>query len=136
MGKHVLHTVEIQRGHDVIVTHVPEHEIDVLRHVHGAVNVRVGDETDEHIELNDHAENELLRLQGKYRRLNSADPVTRAHPNGAKSLESFGFKRGNASAENAPQSGNRNHAKVHQANGAKKRASSTNASSDSVDNEK
>jgi hypothetical protein len=111
MGKHVLHTVEIQRGHDVIVTHVPEHEIDVLRHVHGAVNVRVGDETDEHIELNDHAENELLRLQGKYRRLNSADPVMRAHPTGAKGLEAFGFARGNASAEGAPQSGNRKHGK-------------------------
>lgn len=110
MGKHALINVEIQRGHDVIVTEVPAHEIDILRAVHGVNNVREGEPTGEHVLLPDSADSEFLRLQGKYRRINAQDPVGIAHRMGARSLEAFGFALGRGDRQTAPQSGFRKHA--------------------------
>lgn len=102
--------VSIERGRDTITTKVPKHEIDVLRAVHGPSNVVEGDVTDETLELSDSADAEYQRLQGKYRRINGADPVRIAYPIGPKSLEEFGFHLGRGTRDEAPQSGARKHA--------------------------
>jgi len=121
MGKHALIHVEIQRGHDVIVTEVPAHEVDILRAVHGVNNVREGDATGEHVLLADSADAEYLRLQGKYRRINAADPVGIAHRLGARSLEAFGFALGRGERQAAPQSGFRKHAPAPEADAEPRR---------------
>jgi hypothetical protein len=102
--------VSIERGRDTIVTDVPEHEIAILKIVHGEHNVQVNEDADEdEAEFTKDADTEFQRLQAKYRRVNAADPVTIAYPLGAKSLDGFTLGRGRHQA--APQSSAVNHAK-------------------------
>ncbi len=88
--------VEIERANgEVITTKVPEHELPVLKAVHGEGSVRVSDEgTDEEIELDAGADSEFRRLQRKYRRINTPDLVVRAYPMGPGQLKDAGFKSG------------------------------------------
>lgn len=94
--------VEVERGRDVIVTQVPEHEVEVLRTVHGPENVRVIDEHADDMDLDGSAEQEIMRLQNVYKRVNAPDPVRFAFPNGPRDLVEHGFGRGSAKA--APMS--------------------------------
>lgn len=104
--------VHIERGRDVLTTHVPQHEIDVLRAVHGPMNVREGDETDEEITLPSSADAEFQRLQNKYKRVNAPDPVSIAHRTGPASLKDHGFTMERGQREAAPQAGIRRHGKA------------------------
>lgn len=107
-----LHNVSIHsaRGKDVITVQVPEHEIDVLRVIHGDVNVQVEGAADDEIELPASAQAEYLRLSNKYRQPGTADPVRYAFPQGARDIAALGFDAKGAH-EAAPQSGVRKHPK-------------------------
>lgn len=108
-------TALVTRGNEEVPVDVPAHEVEVLKIVHGSANVRVvPNEFDETIEIHDDAERELLRLQGKYKRVNAPDAVMVAFPAGARDLErEAGIARvryeGNAPA--APQASIRRHKK-------------------------
>jgi hypothetical protein len=106
-----LHNVSIDHGADVLSVKVPKHEIDVLRAVHGPVQVRDNGESDEEIELSANADDEWARLTRKYHRLNSPDPAGIAYRAGPRALEEFGFSLGRGATAEAPQSALRNHAK-------------------------
>lgn len=88
--------VEIERANgEIITTEAPEHELDVLKVVHGESSVRVVDkDTGEEIELDAGADSEFRRLQRKYRRINAPDLVARAFPMGPGQLKDAGFKSG------------------------------------------
>jgi hypothetical protein len=103
--------VHIDRGRDVLTTQVPKHEVDVLRAVHGPMNVREGDVTDEELTLPASADAEFARLQGKYRRVNAPDPVVMAHRTGPAALKEYGFSLDRGPREAAPQAGIRKHPK-------------------------
>lgn len=96
--------VSIDRGSEVIPTKVTEHEIPILKVVHGADSISVTEEdTGETIDLDENVDSEWRRLQRKYRRINAPDLVARAFPIGPDALKPAGFKsvRGGASAEPA-----------------------------------
>lgn len=103
----------IERGHDKIVVHVPAHEIDVLKAVHGPANVIAGKEVDDEIELSGSADDEYQRMQRKYKRINAPDPVhvALAHRGGQSALREYGFELNRGAREPAPQAGVRNHKK-------------------------
>jgi hypothetical protein len=95
--------LDIDRGRDVLTVAVPEHEIRVLRAVHGDDKVRrsaeqEGDEED----FDASADAEYDRLTRKYHRVNSADLVRIAYPNGAMQLQDFGFSMGREGASKPP----------------------------------
>lgn len=91
--------VTIDRGEEVITTKVPEHEIPILKVVHGDDAISVEDEeTPEEIELDENADTEFKRLQRKYRRINAPDLVVRAFPTGSGELKHAGFKIGGRSS--------------------------------------
>ncbi|MEN5115849.1 hypothetical protein ABE488_00730 [Luteimonas sp. TWI662] len=91
--------VTIDRGEEVITTKVPEHEIPILKVVHGDDAISVEDEeTPEEIELDENADTEFKRLQRKYRRINAPDLVVRAFPTGPGELKHAGFKSGGRSS--------------------------------------
>lgn len=101
----------IERGHDKIGVQVPEHEIDVLKAVHGPTNVIEGDPADDEIELSTSADDEYQRLQRKYKRINGPDPVGIAYKTGPAGLKEHGFDLSRGTREAAPQAGVRNHKK-------------------------
>jgi hypothetical protein len=107
----ILVEVYIDRGRDVLTTLVPKHEVDVLRAVHGPMNVREGEASDEELTLPVSADAEFGRLQGKYRRVNAPDPVGMAYRTGPAGLKEFGFELGRGSREAAPQAGIRTRGK-------------------------
>ena len=95
--------LDIDRGRDVLTVAVPEHEMRVLRVVHGDDKVRrsavqEGDEQD----FDASADAEYDRLTRKYHRVNSADLVRIAYPNGALQLVDFGFVIGREGASKPP----------------------------------
>lgn len=104
-----LKLVHVDRGHDTVPVHVPEHEAEVLKAVHGLGAVRVVGDADEQVELSISADSELLRLQRKYYRVNAPDPALIAFRGGAHDLERYGFKLGRAPTEEAPMAGVRHH---------------------------
>jgi len=107
-----LHDVRIDRGTTVLSVLVPKHEIAVLRVVHGRREVTDnGPAEDEEFELDGSAHAEIDRLTRVYHRVNSADPVRIAFPNGAEDLAKLGFSMGGAEREDAPMSGERKHPK-------------------------
>lgn len=114
-----LNTVEIQRGKDVHVRDVPEHEVRVLRAIHR--DVRVINKDAGEIELDGNAFAEYLRLQNTYRQTGQKDPALVAYPGGARELEAFGFAFDDDRADvGAPQSMVKNHAKDAKKSAAKK----------------
>lgn len=110
-----LYAVHIDRGNDVITANKPEHEVRVLKVVHGDKAVRVQGEADEDGDFAANADTELARLQRTYRRINAPDPVAIAFPGGSRELVSFGFELGRAASDEAPQAGIRHHAKAKKA---------------------
>lgn len=95
--------VAIDRGDETVTTSVPEHEIPILKVVHGPDAVKVeGEDTGEEIELDDGADSEFRRLQRKYRRINAPDLVTRAFPMGSSALKPAGFKSGGDGKSSEP----------------------------------
>lgn len=97
-----LATVRVVRGRETLAVQVPEHEVDVLRAIHGAENVSVVDvPADERldVDLNISADAELMRMQAKYKRVNTPDMVLAVFRDGARSLERHGFKLGRGVAE-------------------------------------
>lgn len=82
-------TVEIDRGKDTLVTQVPEHEVEVLRVVHGPANIRVIEDDTDMLDMDASGEGEILRLQNVYKRVNAPDPVRIAFPGGARDLPGF-----------------------------------------------
>ena len=119
--------VEIERGRDTITVAVPEHEVRVLQAVHTAGNVRVVDIEDpddqEEAKFSSSADDEFMRLQGKYRRVNAPDYVLAALRDGPESLTKYGFKMGRGGSTAAPQSMVINHGK--EARKAAKKAAAT-----------
>lgn len=102
--------VLIERGKDIIVAQVPEHEVEVLKVVHGAANVRLDESAEvEVIEVDGNADMEFLRLQSRYKRINAPDPVRIAFPGGARDLQGQGFGRGDV--REMPMSSQKNHKK-------------------------
>lgn len=81
----------IDRGREVIHVHVPEHEVHILRAVHGIKEVAVVDPHFEDEDVSASAEGEFLRLTRKYHRLNAPNPVLLAYPQGARDLVREGF---------------------------------------------
>lgn len=98
------------RGKDVLTVSVPEHEVNVLRLIHGPANVQVQDGSGDEVELSASAHAEYDRMQRKYRQPGQADPVRYAFPNGAMDLARIGFD-GAGAAQVAPQAGIRIHKK-------------------------
>lgn len=120
--------VTIDRGDETVTTTVPEHEIPILKIVHGPDVVTVEDEdTGEEIELDAGADSEFLRLQRKYRRINAPDLVVRAYPTGAKELTSAGFKSGGGKSDGPAQSAARTRP------AAKKSSAKSDAKADKAD---
>lgn len=93
--------VLIDRGSEVLNVHVPEHEVPILKLVHGAQAVQEVGVSDDDIVLDDNADAEFGRLQRKYRRINSPDPVAIAYPMGPTQLS--GFKRTGEVVKEAPR---------------------------------
>lgn len=107
--------VEIQRGKYVITCEVPEHEVRVLKAIHGVdEQVQIVDKDAGEIELDANAHAEYARLQRTYQRTGAPDPVRVAYPMGAEDMRSFGFDADVAQAK-APQSFVKNHAKARKA---------------------
>jgi hypothetical protein len=117
-----LHRVTIDRGRDVLTVEVPEHEIDVLRAVHGVAEVRDLGAGDDEITLDANADAEWNRLQRRYKRINAADPVIVAYRTGPSGLKARGFALGRGAVEAAPQAGVRKHDKPKAEPSAKKKA--------------
>ncbi len=117
-----LHRVSIEtaRGNETLSTLVPLHEIRVLKAVHGPDKVHDLGETEDEIELHASADAEFARMQRKYRRINSPDPVLLAYPMGASVLKDGGFAMDRGRTEAAPQAGIRKHAKPKKADAKKK----------------
>lgn len=101
--------VQIQRNKDVVNVTAPEHEVRVLKAMHGPDNVRQVAELDPEVEsydVDDNADAELGRLDRKYRHNGQrANPVDVAFPGRDRDplLASYGFRSGIA-MEEAPQS--------------------------------
>jgi hypothetical protein len=114
--------VTIDRGTTVIATQVPEHEVDVLRAVHGVAEVQTQGDTGDTMPLSKSADDEWARLTRKYKRINSPDPVSKAYRTGPAALEAFGFHMGRGASQSAPQSGVRVHPKPEAEKPAKKAA--------------
>lgn len=87
--------VQIQRNHEVINSTVPEHEVRILKAMHGPDNVKVVAELDPEVEaksLDDGPANELLRLHRLYtHKGQDRSPVDVAYPGGELDLERYGF---------------------------------------------
>lgn len=99
--------VLIIRSNDMqIPARVPEHEIAVLRAVHGSNNVRPlpQEEFPEEAEFSISADQEFGRLQKTYARINDPDRVLQAYPMGASMLQSFGFQLHRGEYTEAPAS--------------------------------
>ncbi len=112
--------VRIDRGRDQLQIFVPEHEIPILKVVHGEFNVNeVEDGETDTAEFTKDADIEFRRLQAKYRRVNAPDPVLIAYPTGAKSLD--GFTLGRGARTQAPQSVAVDHGKAARKAAAAKR---------------
>jgi hypothetical protein len=124
--------VAIDRGDETVTTKVPEHEIPILKVVHGQDAVSVEDEeTHEEIELDEGAESEFRRLQRKYRRINAPDLVVRAFPQGAKELSHAGFKTGrDGKSAEPPQSAARIRPPASKAAGKAAKSGQSNADSE------
>ena len=75
-----LHNVEIDRGTAVITVEVPEHEIRVLRAVHGVAEVPDKGESDDERDFDANADAEWDRLVRTYKRPNMQDAVQIAYP--------------------------------------------------------
>jgi len=82
----------VDRGRSQVRVEVPEHEVSVLRAVHGSAEVRVLERDVDEMELEVSAEAEWDRLCRTYRRIGAADPVRFVWPDGPVSLERFGFR--------------------------------------------
>lgn len=99
--------VLIIRSNDMqIPARVPEHEVAVLRAVHGSSNVRPlpQEEFPEEREFDISADQEFGRLQKAYARINDPDRVLQAYPMGASMLQSFGFQLHRGEYTEAPAS--------------------------------
>lgn len=97
---------------------VPEHELPVLRVVHGGQSVQVlgpaeYDGEVDTITLPASAEAEWDRLSRKYRRINAPDPVPMAFPMGVTSLP--GFDSSIAKGKGAPQAQFKRHKQAKKA---------------------
>lgn len=118
-----LHLVLIDIGSTVLATTVPEHEIALLKVVHGAENVKgQGPYDEDEIELSISAEAEWARLSRKYRRVNTPDMVPVAFRVGPSQLEAFGFSMDHAADEIAPEASHFKERKAKLADKAKKAA--------------
>ena len=106
-----LHLVLIDQGATVLAPTVPEHEIAVLKTIHGRENVTSKGKTEDDIELSASAEAEWSRLSRKYRRTNAPDMVSATFRVGPSQFESFGFSMDNEPDAIAPQASQRKHAK-------------------------
>lgn len=100
--------VLINRGSEVLNVHVPAHEVPILKLVHGSMSVKVKGDSEESITLDANADAEWVRLQRKYRRINSPDPVGIVYPMGPTQFEAAGFAHTGAPPEEAPRSAERN----------------------------
>jgi hypothetical protein len=107
--------VEITRGKDVVTVDVPKHEVEVLRAVHTPPNVRIVGEDAANIDLDPSCDAEIARLQRKYVRINSPDPVLMAFRDGPRALEREGFILGRAASAAPAQSLVKDHAKLRAA---------------------
>lgn len=106
-----LHNVEIDRGTAVITVEVPEHEIRVLRAVHGVAEVQDKGESDDERDFDANADAEWDRLVRTYKRPNLPDAVQIAYPTGSGALKAAGFNTDGSRSKEAPQAGVRNHKK-------------------------
>ena len=95
--------VEIDHGKNVLTVAVPEHEVRVLKLVHGPDKVRRATEQEGYTQDFDaSADSEYDRLHRKYYRANAADMVRAAFPMGAPQMEDAGFTLGREGATKAP----------------------------------
>lgn len=84
----------VDRGKNLIRVEVPEHEVNVLRAVHGMQEVQIIERDVDEIELEGSAEAEWDRLARTYARLGAPDPVRFTWPDGPVALTKYGFKSG------------------------------------------
>lgn len=84
----------VDRGHNKLRVEVPQHEIAVLRAVHGQLEVKIIETDVDEIELEASAEAEWDRLVRTYARIGAPDPVRFVWPEGPMALEKYGFKSG------------------------------------------
>lgn len=103
MNVQTLQRVAIDRGNDVVTAVVPEHEVEVLKAVHGPNAVRMLDTDYDDAEYDANADAEYARLQRKYGRINDEDRVRIAFPGGPRDLERYGFKLTGNVGHEAPQ---------------------------------
>jgi hypothetical protein len=125
-----LFAATIKRGSETIPVEAAEHELEVLRVVHGPNALKIIGKTGETREFNPDAGAEIQRLQRAYRRANAPDPVALAFPLAAHSLEKYGFERGNGPVAAAPQAGVRRHAKAKADEGTAKLGAKPKAEGD------
>lgn len=81
----------VDRGKNLIRVEVPEHEVAVLRAVHGMQEVRITERDVDEVELEASADAEWDRLTRTYARIGAADPVRFTWPEGPVALEKYGF---------------------------------------------
>lgn len=103
--------VTVEYGNSALPTTVPEHEVPILKALHGSEAVKVVGKSDDDIELPASAEAELARLARKYDRIgNNSNPVPTVFPMPSL-MEKFGFKTDVAADGPAPQASARRHNK-------------------------
>lgn len=85
-------SAQVDRGRTKLRLKVPEHEVAVLRMVHGNAEVKVLDKGSDKGEFPISANEEYDRLTRTYARVGAPDPVRAAFVMGPSSLEQFGFK--------------------------------------------
>jgi len=81
----------VDRGQNKLRVEVPQHEVSVLRAVHGGAEVRIIETDVDEVELESSAEAEWDRLTRAYARVGAADPVRFVWPEGPAALERYGF---------------------------------------------
>lgn len=95
--------VKVRRGNEVMNVTAPEHEVRVLKAMHGLDNVQQVAELDpevESLEVEDNAEAEIARLDRRYKHNGQQrNPVDVAFPMRELDLERYGFKAGGPQAE-------------------------------------
>lgn len=90
-----LFDVEVRRSAtDTVVATVPEHEIPILRALHGPKRVTKIEGAVDQRDYPASAEGEFNRLLKSYYRVNSSNPVERVYRDGPEELEEFGFTAG------------------------------------------
>lgn len=131
--------IELSAGRAVIAKAVPEHEVRVLRAVHGAGKVKrteLSAEMEPEGEFYANMHLEYARLRAVYRPREGADPVQIAFPDGPEALLAYEFTAGAEGESAVPHNMSVNHGLAERQAKAKARKQAAKANDKAADREK